>query len=141
MMVQVKHILAMEYSAAELRLWALEDILSGPDHLHRDLGSKLGEMRAYRSEQDDAKVVSDPMGFPGVKRLKPPKRGKEPTAPRGPVGRVVTPRPARSDNCSVTVEQPQEPRSYRASQGRQMVAPEPVRLGCRLDCGRRGAAW
>ena len=90
MMVQVKHILAMEYSAAELRLWALEDILTGPEHLHRDLGSKLGEVRAYRSEQDDAKVVTDPMGFPRVKRLKPPKKGKEPTAPRGPVGRVLT---------------------------------------------------
>lgn len=90
MMVQVKHILAMEYSAAELRLWALEDILTGPEHLHRDLGSKLGEVRAFRSEQDDAKVVTDPMGFPRVKRLKPPKKGKEPTAPRGPVGRVLT---------------------------------------------------
>ena len=90
MMVQVKHILAMEYSAAELRLWALDDILSGPEHLHRDLGSKLGEVRVYRSEQDDAKVVTDPMGFPRVRRLKPPKKGKEPTAPRGPVGRVLT---------------------------------------------------
>ena len=90
LMVQVKHILAMEYSAAELRLWALEDVLSGPEHLHRDLGYKLGEIRAYRSEQDDAKVVRDPTGFPRVRRLKPPKRGKEPTAPRGPVGRVLT---------------------------------------------------
>jgi galactofuranosylgalactofuranosylrhamnosyl-N-acetylglucosaminyl-diphospho-decaprenol beta-1,5/1,6-galactofuranosyltransferase len=90
MMVQVKHGLAMEYSAAELRLWALEDILSGPDHLHRDLGSKLGEVRAFRADQDDAKVITDPMGFPAVKRLKPPKKGKEPTAPRGPVGRVLT---------------------------------------------------
>jgi galactofuranosylgalactofuranosylrhamnosyl-N-acetylglucosaminyl-diphospho-decaprenol beta-1,5/1,6-galactofuranosyltransferase len=90
LLVQLKHALAMEYSAAELRLWALEDILSGPQHLHRDLGSKLGEVRAYRAEQDDAKVVKDPMGFPPVKRLKPPKRGKEPTAPRGAVGRVLT---------------------------------------------------
>jgi galactofuranosylgalactofuranosylrhamnosyl-N-acetylglucosaminyl-diphospho-decaprenol beta-1,5/1,6-galactofuranosyltransferase len=90
LMVQVKHVLAMEYSAAELRLWALEDILSGPSHLHRDIGTKLDEVRAYRSEQDDAKVVADPMGFPRVKRLKPPKKGKEPTAPRGAVGRVVT---------------------------------------------------
>ena len=90
MMVQVKHVLAMEYSAAELRLQALEDILSGPEHLHRDLAVKLGEIRAYRSEQDDATVVTDPMGFPRVRRLKPPKKGKEPTAPRGPVGRVLT---------------------------------------------------
>jgi galactofuranosylgalactofuranosylrhamnosyl-N-acetylglucosaminyl-diphospho-decaprenol beta-1,5/1,6-galactofuranosyltransferase len=90
LMVQLKHALAMEYSAAELRLWALEDILSGPQHLHRDLGSKLGEVRAFRSEQDDAKVVRDPMGFPAVKQVKPPKKGKEPTAPRGAAGRVLT---------------------------------------------------
>jgi galactofuranosylgalactofuranosylrhamnosyl-N-acetylglucosaminyl-diphospho-decaprenol beta-1,5/1,6-galactofuranosyltransferase len=89
MAVQLKHSLAMEYSAAELRLWALEDVLSGPAHLHRDLGSKLGEIRAFRAQQDDAKVVKDPLGFPGVRRVKPPKKGKEPTAPRGLMARGV----------------------------------------------------
>ena len=90
MMVQLKHALAMEYSAAELRIWALEDVLSGPQHLHRDLGSKLGEVRAFRAEQDDAKVVRDPFGLPAVKRVRPPKRGKDPTAPRGALGRALT---------------------------------------------------
>jgi galactofuranosylgalactofuranosylrhamnosyl-N-acetylglucosaminyl-diphospho-decaprenol beta-1,5/1,6-galactofuranosyltransferase len=88
--VQVKHGLAMEYSAAELRLWALQDVLSGPAHLHRDLGTKLAEVRAFRGQHDDAIVVKDPLGFPPVKRLKPPKKGKEPTAPRNVVGRVLT---------------------------------------------------
>jgi galactofuranosylgalactofuranosylrhamnosyl-N-acetylglucosaminyl-diphospho-decaprenol beta-1,5/1,6-galactofuranosyltransferase len=88
--VQLKHALAMEYSAAELRLWALQDVLSGPDHLHRDLGTKLGEIRAFRGQQDDAKVEKDPLGFPPTRRLKPPKKGKEPTAPRGLAGRALT---------------------------------------------------
>ena len=30
--IQVKHALAMQYSSAELRLWAMQDILDGPDH-------------------------------------------------------------------------------------------------------------
>jgi len=87
--VQVKHALSMQYSAAELRLWALEDILSGPEHLHRDLGSKLSEIRAFRAEQADAVISKDPLAFPPVKVLKPPKRGKDPTEPGGPLGRYA----------------------------------------------------
>ena len=42
--VQVKHLISMQYSTAELRLKALEDVFAGPDQLHDDLGSKLGEL-------------------------------------------------------------------------------------------------
>ena len=51
MAVQLQHAMSMRYSAAELRLWALEDVLSGPDHLHRDLPTRLAEIRAYRAER------------------------------------------------------------------------------------------
>jgi len=87
--VQVKHALSMQYSAAELRLWALEDILSGPEHLHRTLPTRLAEIRAFRKNEDDATVTNDPDGFPPPKRIKPPKRGKDPTDPKGPVSRYV----------------------------------------------------
>ena len=43
--VQLKHLISMQYSTAELRLKALEDVLDGPERLHADLGSKLGEVR------------------------------------------------------------------------------------------------
>jgi len=86
---QVKHILAMQYSTAELRLRALEDVLAGPEKLHADLPTKLAEVRAVRSEFDDARTVADPDAFPPVKREKPPKRGKEPTEPRGMLGQAV----------------------------------------------------
>jgi galactofuranosylgalactofuranosylrhamnosyl-N-acetylglucosaminyl-diphospho-decaprenol beta-1,5/1,6-galactofuranosyltransferase len=79
----------MQYSAAELRLWALEDILSGPDHLHRDLPTKLAEIRAFRSGQDDSVIQKDPLAFPPPTRTKPPKRGKDPTEPRGSLGRYT----------------------------------------------------
>jgi len=81
--VQVKHALSMQYSAAELRLWALEDILAGPEHLHRTLPNRLAEIRAFRANENDATVTNDPDGFPPPKRIKPPKRGKDPTDPKG----------------------------------------------------------
>ena len=87
---QVKHLLAMQYSTAELRHRALEDVLAGPEKLHEDLLTKLPEVRALRAEFDDARTAVDPDAFPPVKREKPPKRGKEPTEPRGTLGQVIT---------------------------------------------------
>ena len=87
--IQLKHSLAMQYSTAELRLWALHDILDGPDHLHRTISTKLPEIRAYRSTQDDATMKKDPQAFPDTKRVKPPKRGQDPTEPKGRVGKYA----------------------------------------------------
>jgi galactofuranosylgalactofuranosylrhamnosyl-N-acetylglucosaminyl-diphospho-decaprenol beta-1,5/1,6-galactofuranosyltransferase len=58
--------------------------------MHRGLASRLGEIRAYRSGEDDAIVETDPDAFPQPKRRKPPKRGKDPTEPRGRLAKVVT---------------------------------------------------
>ena len=88
--VQLQHAMSMRYSAAELRMWALEDVLSGPDHMHRSLGTRLAEIRAYRASERDAVVETDPDAFPAPKTRKPPKRGKDPTEPRGLVGRIAT---------------------------------------------------
>lgn len=90
MMAQVKHALSMQYTTAELRLMALEDLMSGPAHLHESLPSKLAEIRVYRSGQDDATMEKDPLAYPSVRRLKPPKRGQDPTEPGGTIGRYVT---------------------------------------------------
>ncbi len=87
---QVKHLLAMQYSTAELRHRALEDVLDGPERLHGDLPTKLAEIRALRAQFDDARTAADPDAFPPVKREKPPRRGKEPTEPRGTVGQAIT---------------------------------------------------
>ena len=90
MAAQVKHALSMQYTTAELRLQAVEDLLSGPDHLHRTLPTKLDEIRAFRKGQDDATVERNPLAFPPVRRAKPPKRGKDPTEPGGAIGRYIT---------------------------------------------------
>jgi galactofuranosylgalactofuranosylrhamnosyl-N-acetylglucosaminyl-diphospho-decaprenol beta-1,5/1,6-galactofuranosyltransferase len=87
---QVKHLFAMQYSTAELRHRAIEDVLAGPEKLHADLMTKLPEIRKLRTQYEDAKTQSDPDAFPPVRRQKPPKRGQDPTAPRGTIGQVLT---------------------------------------------------
>ena len=61
---QVRHLLTSQYSVVELRNQAIEDLLSGPAHLHADLGTRLGKIRETRSGYDDARVAKDPDAFP-----------------------------------------------------------------------------
>jgi len=85
---QVKHLLAMQYSTAEMRLLALEDILNGPDHLHPSILTKLTQVRAMRGHHTDAQVRAHADAFPTVKRTKPPKRGQALTDPKGVPGQL-----------------------------------------------------
>ncbi len=87
---QVKHLLSMQYGPAEMGLMAIEDILDGPDRMHRDVMERLPELRDLRKQYDDSRAESDLDSFPAARRLKPPRRGKEPTAPRGKAGRGKT---------------------------------------------------
>jgi len=80
---QVKHLMAMQYSVADLRLRALEDVLSGPDHLHASLATTLPEIRALRASYPDAQTRGDAGGFPPVRRRKPARGDREPGAPQG----------------------------------------------------------
>ncbi|HET9761292.1 MAG TPA: glycosyltransferase, partial [Nocardioidaceae bacterium] len=87
---QVKHLFALQYSTAELRHLALEDVLAGPEGLHGQLLTKLPELQAKRKQYTDAQTSPDPDSFPSVRREKPPKRGQDPTQPKGRVGQLVS---------------------------------------------------
>jgi galactofuranosylgalactofuranosylrhamnosyl-N-acetylglucosaminyl-diphospho-decaprenol beta-1,5/1,6-galactofuranosyltransferase len=89
-MVDIKHLLSMQYSAVELRLNALEDLLKGPSHLHQSIRTKLPEIRARRADFDDARITKEVAAFPQVKRVKPPRRGKKPSPPKSLLGGVAT---------------------------------------------------
>ncbi|MHA7262556.1 glycosyltransferase [Arthrobacter sp. TMN-37] len=113
-MVDVRHLLSMQYSAVELRLDALEDVLSGPSHLHRTIGTKLPEIRMRRAAFDDARVSKDIATFPGVRRVKPPKRGVKPAPPKnmnaalvkaatGALRQLRKPRPGALESPEATV--------------------------------------
>ena len=73
---QVKHLVSMQYSTVAIRHQALLDVLAGPEQLHKDLPTKLAEIRALAKEYDDAKLEGDRDAFPPVRRNKPPKKGK-----------------------------------------------------------------
>ena len=75
--IQVKHLLSMQYSTAELRLLALEDVLAGWERLHADLPGKLAQVRALRAKEPDASYRPDAAAYPPTRRRKPPRRGRE----------------------------------------------------------------
>ena len=85
--IQLKHLMAMQYSAAHLREQALLDVLAGPATLHGSLGSTLGEVRAARAGFDDARVATDPEEFAAVRAARP--RRRDPSTGK-PVGRLAT---------------------------------------------------
>ena len=89
--ISVKHVLAMQYSAAALRLRAVQDVLAGPADLHPALDIRLGEVRALRAEHGDARVRPDAADFAPVRTSRP--RRQEPSTTK-PTSRLDTLRAA-----------------------------------------------
>jgi galactofuranosylgalactofuranosylrhamnosyl-N-acetylglucosaminyl-diphospho-decaprenol beta-1,5/1,6-galactofuranosyltransferase len=87
---QIKHLVSMQYSTVELRHKALEDVLAGPGALHRELGSKLPEVREFAKQFLDAQLQADPDAFAPVRRTKPPRKGKDGTEVPGKLATLVT---------------------------------------------------
>jgi galactofuranosylgalactofuranosylrhamnosyl-N-acetylglucosaminyl-diphospho-decaprenol beta-1,5/1,6-galactofuranosyltransferase len=78
--VVLKHALAMQYSPAEMILQAIEDLLEGPEHMHRDIITKITELRTLRGQFDDSRYAPRLQAYPPVRR-NAPRRGQLPTAP------------------------------------------------------------
>jgi galactofuranosylgalactofuranosylrhamnosyl-N-acetylglucosaminyl-diphospho-decaprenol beta-1,5/1,6-galactofuranosyltransferase len=68
---QLQNLLSMQYSTAALRLLAMEDVLSGPDHLHRDMAGKMRQLRELRTQFTDARDEGDVERFPPPRRRAP----------------------------------------------------------------------
>ena len=73
---QIKHVASLQYSTAELRHLAMEDVLRGPHALHGELATKLADINAFRTQYSDAQLHADRDDLPPVRRKKPPKKGK-----------------------------------------------------------------
>ncbi len=87
---QVARLASMQYSVAHLRNKAMEDVLRGPEHLHATLATALPDVRAIRATYADAQTKADVAAFPPPRRSKPPRRDREPCAPRTLPGMVTT---------------------------------------------------
>lgn len=83
---QVRHLLNMQYAPAEMGLLAIEDILEGPERMHRDVLQRLPEINKLRKEYPDSQAKPALDEFPPARRSKPPRRGKSPRPPRSKFG-------------------------------------------------------
>ena len=100
---QLQALLSMHYSTAALQQLAVEDVLTGPDHLHRELATKLEQLRELRARYPDARHEADLEGFPPPRRRAPDslKHNTTPTnkinllikAARGTLRQFRAPRP------------------------------------------------
>lgn len=74
--LDVKHALSMQYYTEEGRLMAIEDLLSGPEHLHPSLSERLPVIRGKVKEFKDAQLKSNLDDYPQPKTKKPPFKGR-----------------------------------------------------------------
>ena len=65
---QIKHLLSMQYGPAEMGLMAIEDILEGPQRMHRDVLKRLPELFELRKGYDDSRSQTDLDLFPAAGR-------------------------------------------------------------------------
>jgi len=77
---QLQALLSMQYSTTALRLLAIEDVLSGPEHLHREIGTKLPQLKELRQQYADARGEADLESFPPPRR-RAPEAVKDSTSP------------------------------------------------------------
>ncbi|MGB6454103.1 MAG: glycosyltransferase, partial [Streptosporangiaceae bacterium] len=86
---QLQSLLSMHYSTAVLQQLAVEDVLTGPGHLHRDLPTKLAELRKLRAQYTDAQFEADLESFPPPRRRAPDSL-KHNTSPTSKVNLLTT---------------------------------------------------
>ncbi len=72
-----KRMVSMQYSTGEVILLALQDVLDGPERMHRDMTMRLREVRALREGYPDGQMKSDLADFPPPRMKRPPKRGRD----------------------------------------------------------------
>ncbi len=84
---QLQNLLSMQYSTAALRMLAIEDVLTGPEHLHRDLPVKMAQLRELRMRYADAQTQRDVYSFPLARRK--PAEYDPPTSKFGLATRLI----------------------------------------------------
>lgn len=70
----VKHLVSMQYFTEHGRIMAMEDLLAGPEQLHRLLAERLPQINALRERYPDAQTKDDIDDFPHPRVTKGPHR-------------------------------------------------------------------
>jgi galactofuranosylgalactofuranosylrhamnosyl-N-acetylglucosaminyl-diphospho-decaprenol beta-1,5/1,6-galactofuranosyltransferase len=84
----VKRMMSMQYSTGEIILQALQDVIDGPERMHRDIVHRLQEIRALRNHYPDGVAASKLDAFPPPRMKKPPRKGKGVGNPSSLPGKV-----------------------------------------------------
>jgi galactofuranosylgalactofuranosylrhamnosyl-N-acetylglucosaminyl-diphospho-decaprenol beta-1,5/1,6-galactofuranosyltransferase len=111
---QLQALLSMQYSTVALRALAIEDVLSGPAHMHAEIGTKLAWLRDFRLQYSDARGDADLDSYPPPRR-RPPEALKAATTPTNRINLLTK-------AASGTVHQFRKPRKG-ARQRPQMALP------------------
>jgi galactofuranosylgalactofuranosylrhamnosyl-N-acetylglucosaminyl-diphospho-decaprenol beta-1,5/1,6-galactofuranosyltransferase len=85
-----KRMVSMQYGTGEVILLALQDVLDGPERMHRDMSYRVPEVRKLREKWSDGRTEPELDRFPSPKRKKPPRKGRGMASPRGTAGKVAT---------------------------------------------------
>jgi galactofuranosylgalactofuranosylrhamnosyl-N-acetylglucosaminyl-diphospho-decaprenol beta-1,5/1,6-galactofuranosyltransferase len=85
-----KRMVSMQYGTGETILLALQDVLDGPERMHRDMTFRVAEIRALRERFPDGRSEPALDQFPSPRLKKPPRKGRAILSPTGPVGKVRT---------------------------------------------------
>lgn len=64
--IDLKHLLSMQYFAAEARRWAYHSVRSGPEALWAELPTRLGRVRSLTSQFSDGAVIKDRLALPAL---------------------------------------------------------------------------
>lgn len=70
----VKHLVSMQYFTEHARIMAMEDLLDGPEELHRLLAESLPKINELKKLYPDAQIIEDIDNFPHPKVTKGPHR-------------------------------------------------------------------
>lgn len=87
-MLDLKHLVSMQYYTVTGRLEAERDLLAGPDQLHSILATKLPQIRAAAAEFTDSTLKKEFEDFPPVKEPKP-RRPRRKTVDESHLGKMI----------------------------------------------------
>jgi galactofuranosylgalactofuranosylrhamnosyl-N-acetylglucosaminyl-diphospho-decaprenol beta-1,5/1,6-galactofuranosyltransferase len=83
LVLDLKHLLQMQYYPAQLRHNALNDVLSGPAGLHASMATKLAEARAIAADYPEMTVIRDVATMPLPIQNKPDYSDAPQKGPKG----------------------------------------------------------
>lgn len=89
LLMDLKHLLSLQYSVVTLRQLAIDDLLSGPAHLHATMGKRAAEARRIQAGFPDGSIFRKVSEYPSVHRQRPPRGGEDPKRPTNAIQTVT----------------------------------------------------